>query len=515
MRMILPVMALLILSALSVWAQPTEIDTFLVAASGDTNRFWAWVPENYNPASPPAIVVWWHELGGNQYEPRDRIDLVSRCSARGWLVASHLGPNNHHWNTRKAQAQCQEMLDFLRARYPFSMDSVYMAGASMGGAAGQVWHVNHCGISDYLIAASAGGSQILDCALRQQQYLDSIQVNNSMQEAFGGLPHDNDSVAFEYHRASAIVFSDTAQSMHFNALHLPVYNTWGTGDSTWNSEWFAYGHPAQRWDTIRSAGNADFTVAFCSGLAGHGYFIMNPDSIVNWLAGFSVNRYPNDISINADESGEYYWTRVAVFNNNQAFGRYGVTRDYNHRRLDINLVRNIWTLDVEFAFPWSQFDSLSGDWINLDSAAIPAVGITFSGVPYVRDVRDANGDSPPFAYGKDTLRMILLHGSHYTVLFGHEQEEAQRTATPRDCRVVMAYPNPFNSELNLEIETPLAGRQEIRLYDVTGRVAKTILATFSPGVQRLAVSGEGLASGVYFVVVPKSGRTPLKVVLLK
>ena len=515
MRMILWMTLTLGLASLSAWAQPTEIDTFLVAAPGDTNHFWAWVPEFYNPVSPPAIVVWWHELGGNQYEARDRIDLATRCDARGWLVAGFAGPNDHHWNTRKAQDQCRAMLDYLCARYPFSMDSIYMAGASMGGAAGQVWHDNHCGIHDYMPAASAGGSQILDCALRQQQYLDSSQVNNSMVEAFGGIPSAGDSIAFEYHRTSAIVFSDTTQSMHFNALHLPVYSTWGTGDSTWNSEWFAYGHPAQRWDSIRSAGGADTTVAFCSGILGHGYQIMNPDSVLGWLGGFRANRYPDDISINADESDEYYWTRATVFNNSHTFGRYGVHKDFDHRRLDINLVRNIWTLDVEFDFPWPEFDSLSGDWINRDSVAVPAVGLTLSGVPYVRDVRDAEGNQPPFAYGFDTLRVILTHGSHYTVFFGAEDADARRLAAPRDFRITAAYPNPFNSRLNLDVATPFATRQEIRLYDVTGRLARTVTAELRPGTQRLSVSAEGLASGVYFVIAPKSQQAPLKVVLLK
>ena len=515
MKTVLSILAL-ITTALLLQAVAQVEYNYADTTATDTIQFWLRTPANYDPVNPPpALLVWWHGYGADAHE-LNSTGFPALCDQRGWIAASFRGPfDGKHYQGTRGQAQAHMMLDWAMRTAPFSMDSIYMAGSSMGAAGGQVWHNNHCGIHDYMPAAVVGGSPILDCALRQEQYVDSGHTLDAMRAAFGGFPWDSDSIAFEYFRASAVRLADTANSMHFNALHLPVYNTWGTSDSCWSCEWFAYGRPAERLDTLRRADHADTTVTFCSGINSHGYPVLVDSAVVAWLAGFRANRYPDDISINADESDEYYWTRATVFNNSHTFGRYGVHKDFDHRKLDINLVRNIWTLDVEFAFPWPEFDSLAGDWINRDSVAVPAVGLTLSGIPFVRDVRDAEGSQPPFAYGFDTLRVILLHGSHYTVFFGAEDADARRLAAPRDFRITAAYPNPFNSRLNLDVETPFATRQEIRLFDVTGRLAKTLTAELHPGRQRFSVSADGLASGVYFVVVPKSGQAPLKVVLLK
>ena len=48
-------------------------------------------------------------------------------------------------------------------------------------------HNNNCGVLSYPLAAGAGGSPILDCELRQHQYIDSGHINNAMIEDFGGL----------------------------------------------------------------------------------------------------------------------------------------------------------------------------------------------------------------------------------------------------------------------------------------------------------------------------------------
>ncbi|HEY3294611.1 MAG TPA: T9SS type A sorting domain-containing protein [bacterium] len=513
MRQILLPFALVLVTGCVLWAQPVPIDTFLVLAEGDTDRFWMQVPDQYASSAPPAILIWWHQLGGTQYEMRDYTRFDDLANQHGWIAASHFGPNDRHWDTRKAQDHCRAMLDWIMQRYPFSRDSIYMIGGSMGGAAGQVWHNNHCGISDYLIAASAGGSQILDCQLRQEQYLASGDTNRSMRTAFGGVPGDPDSAAFlyEYHRYSAVHLRDTTQSMHFNSLHLPVYNTWGSTDF----EWQAYGYPAQAWDTLRINSSADTTVCQPSGIPGHGLEVLTQDSVVRWLSGFSVNRFPRDLSINADEDDEYYWTRVTLASHEHTFGRYGATQDFAGRRLDIHLLRNIASVEIEFAFPWPDFDSLSGIWQNDDSSATPTITVTLRDVPAIRSVQGPDGEPVPFSYMYPTATIAVGHSGHYSVLFEPQRVEPRGAATPAEMRLVSAYPNPFNSQITLEIECSGAVRQAIRIYDITGRAVKTVEVALNPGVQRVMVSGEGLASGVYFVATGRNGQSPLKIVLLK
>ena len=514
MHFILILFMLMAGSTFVAHAQPAYMDTLLTLPGGGQAAFAVQIPEGYDSTQPPPIFVLWHGLSGSQNDLQ-QVEFSEQANARGWIAACHMGPNDRHWNTRVAQEHCQAMLDWIMARYPFNRDSLYMIGGSMGGAGPLTWHNNNCGISDYMIAAMVAGSPILDCMLRQEQYLDSGHVNNSMIAAFGGLPHVSDAVDFEYYRYSAVRLSDTTQSMHFNSLRLPAYVTWGTTDSTWSAEWFAYGRPAQEWDTLRQASGAAETVAFCSDSNAHGYQIMNLDSVFNWLSRFSVNRFPNDVSINADENDEYYWTRVTLANTEHEFGRYGVHRDFNDRRLDINLIRNVAILDIEFVSPWWDFDSLHGHWVNRDSIALPEVWVRFTGVPTAVLAVRRNGGDIPFTFSDDTLTVVIPPSGDYLVLFNPVSAEPPITPLPQDTRIVSAYPNPFNSQLSLAIDSKVLQQPTLNLYDVTGRVAKSMTVQLQQGTQLISVSADGLSSGIYFVSLSESRYPPVKVVLLK
>jgi hypothetical protein len=515
MHLVLLLLTLTIMLPQELPAQPLRIDDSLVVSPGDTNYFWVQVPEGYNPAQPPAILVWWHGYGSDRHELQNLPGWADSLNSRRWIGACHTGgPNTHHYNGRIAQNHCRTMLDWIMANYPFSRDSVYMAGSSMGAAAPFIWHNNHCGVLEYPLAAAAGGSPILDCELRQHQYIDSGHIINAMIEDFGGIPDTSDSVDFQYHRTSAVHFADTTQSMHFNSLHLPCYARWGTTDSTYLAEWFAYGHPCQRWDTLRQAGNAETTDVGCSGLAIHGGANLRIDSTLNWLSSFSVNRFPPWISIDADEADEYYWTRVTLQNTAYVFGRYGVERNFDERRLDINLIRNIDTLEVEFLFPWAEFDTLHGNWLNRDSAYVPEVFIMFTHLPTPVTALTRNGEPYFFNFSDSTFITWALPSGEYRLSFDLYSGE-QPPALPKDLRLISAYPNPFNSQIVLEITANTSGRHSIEVYDITGRLSRSLMVNLTPGGQHLTVSGDGLASGIYFVTLSESAQRPLKVVLLK
>ncbi|HEY3294610.1 MAG TPA: T9SS type A sorting domain-containing protein [bacterium] len=511
-KLLLGVLLLLAVLSLQAIAQ-TEYALFDTTAT-DTFEFWLRTPVNYDRTHPPAILVWWHGYGANSLELR-ATNFPALCDERGWMAASIRGPfDGKHYQGRRGQHQMDSMLTWAMDTAPFSMDSIYMAGSSMGAAAGLVWHNNHCGIHDFMPAAVVGGSPILDCELRQQQYVDSGHTLDAMRAVFGGFPWDSDSIAHEYHRASAIRISDTLESMHFNALHLPAYNTWGTSDNAWNAEWFAYGRPAQALDSLRRADHADTTKTFCSGINAHGYPVLYQDSVMMWLSGFRANRYPDNISINADEYDEYYWTKASLDTQRFTMGRYGAVKDSAHKRLDINLVRNVAALDVEFLFPWGRFDTLNGHWINRDSVAIPHATIQLTSVPAVREVR-RNGATWAFTYANDTLTVVIPGSGDYTVIFQPNAADRPTALQPLEIALSAAYPNPFNSQMVLEIQSNISARREIRLFDVTGRLAKTIMANLNPGTQRIMLSGDGLSSGIYFVSIPGTHQAPAKIVLLK
>jgi hypothetical protein len=63
---------------------------------------------------------------------------------------------------------------------------------------------------------------------------------------------------------------------------------------------------------------------------------------------------------------------------------------------------------------------------------------------------------------------------------------------------VRAYPNPFNSTVVLEIESPTAIVRDLLLFDLLGRAALSKPIALSPGTQRISLSAGGLTSGVYY-----------------
>lgn len=80
-----------------------------------------------------------------------------------------------------------------------------------------------------------------------------------------------------------------------------------------------------------------------------------------------------------------------------------------------------------------------------------------------------------------------------------------------------AYPNPFNPQTTLTFAVQRAGRVQLSVYDVTGRLVKTLAdEMLTAGKYSRRFDGSGLSSGVYFVRLNASGSmTTQKIVLMK
>ncbi|RPH92754.1 T9SS C-terminal target domain-containing protein [candidate division KSB1 bacterium] len=496
-------------------AAQTVIDTSWVLPNTDTLRFWAQIPANYSREHPPAILIYWHQLGGIQYEMRDASTFDTEALDRGWIAACHRGNQERHWNTARAQMHCRLMLDCIAERFPFCRDSIYMFGGSMGGAGGMIWHNNNCGPDDYLIAATAGGSPILDAQYRAEQYLALGDTNRSMRAAFGGLPSERDSVRFEYNRASAVHFADTTRSMHFNGLYLPIYATHGTEQG----EIDAYGIPLGWLDSLREFDNADTTWFYSAGHAGHGINLLDADSVCNWLSAFTANRYPDAVSINADENDSYYWTDVELMQNDTVFGRYVVIKDSALRRIEATYIRNVAAITVNIIFPWPEFqetDSLRCV-MNVGNSPLETSTLVLAGIPEPDTIMRVSGVNVMSTY-EDSALTIRAGADAEFILYYYEDSVsavAPPAVIPQVLRIVSAYPNPFNSEIALDVESPLAGSREILLHNITGQLVRTLTVNLKPGMQRVLLSGNGLASGTYFLTMPAASQAPIRIVLLK
>jgi flagellar hook assembly protein FlgD len=86
----------------------------------------------------------------------------------------------------------------------------------------------------------------------------------------------------------------------------------------------------------------------------------------------------------------------------------------------------------------------------------------------------------------------------------------------------VAMPNPFNPSTTIRYSVKEGGRAEIKVYDVSGRMIRTLLSGFVPEGDHEVVwngrddSGRPVASGVYFYRFRTSGFTETrKMVLLK
>ena len=84
------------------------------------------------------------------------------------------------------------------------------------------------------------------------------------------------------------------------------------------------------------------------------------------------------------------------------------------------------------------------------------------------------------------------------------------------------FPNPFNPTTTILFVAPERGRAMLRIYDVNGRLVRTLLdGTVEEGEVRVAWDGTGadgspLASGVYFYKLLVGGReASRKMILLR
>lgn len=94
--------------------------------------------------------------------------------------------------------------------------------------------------------------------------------------------------------------------------------------------------------------------------------------------------------------------------------------------------------------------------------------------------------------------------------------EAQEIPVVQDFRV-KAYPNPFNGRSQIEFVLSSTQMVSLRLYDLLGREVMTLSnAVQSPGVHRVPLIANGLASGVYFCRMRAGGvEQTTKIVLMK
>jgi len=89
--------------------------------------------------------------------------------------------------------------------------------------------------------------------------------------------------------------------------------------------------------------------------------------------------------------------------------------------------------------------------------------------------------------------------------------------SPRSFSIGQNHPNPFNPVTTLAYTVPTRSRVSIVIYDVTGRIIRTLVdEDIEPGRHKAVLHATGLPSGVYFARMVAGAFTDTrKITLLK
>ena len=313
------------------------IYTEYVIMNNDTVDVFSYqIPFNYTGIEPVPLLVTFHQWGGNENSSYST-QFDEEANIRGWLYLSPYGGAPNNYNHQRAQEYVEWAIIWLQNSFLIDPTRIYMAGGSMGGAAGAIFANNHLDPQYPMVAATASGSGILDCERRFYE----MDGNNSMIEWFGGTPEE---VPFEYHRNSAVYFADSTQSMHYNLQFTPLYLDFGASEPhRYHAEDLynlLFGYNENMWIETEPSG-------------GHGFSIMDEHHTCNWMEQFELTDNPLEINVNLDESSRAYWAETVNITQEDQFIRLRCSRNFNNSFFDLYQFTNSDSLIFHHSFTYN------------------------------------------------------------------------------------------------------------------------------------------------------------------
>ncbi len=132
-------------------------------------------------------------------------------------------------------------------------------------------------------------------------------------------------------------------------------------------------------------------------------------------------------------------------------------------------------------------------------------GKTFSPLSAKISSKGVNGNSSVnLEYGYTDVSPIQGH-NYYRLqqvdIDGHESYSGTVDVYFGTETMVTMYPNPVNTELNIQLNTPEAGRARVKIMDATGRVVRTVELSLQAGSNATKVDMQSLSDGVYMVSI--------------
>lgn len=479
-------------------AQQEYVITIETTLGDTTETFWLQVPEGYQPGIACPLLIGWHQWGGSHTEFKYQTDFDSIANARGWIAASHYGTSATHWNNHATQSHVVDMIRWIQDTLSVDSNRIFMVGSSMGGAAAMIFSNNHLDPEGPMVAAAASMSGIQDC---ERRYYEQ-GINNTMIASFGGTPEE---VPYEYHRNSAIYFADSSESMHFNALHLPLYLTFGNAwtDSIWRC------HAEDLYDVMVEF--ADTVVIYESALPGHGWGGCEEDPICDFFENFTLNRYPAIISVNADEEGQYYWANVTMRNPVESFARFEGSIDGVYPEFEFTMIRNVASASLDLPSVGFNFntDAFFCQWDILDSEPSQLI---IEGVPSMPlEIRKDGGIYASWSYDP-ALETLTLNGEgsgYYAIVLDYWSVPPVQLSPYRG-PVLYGRMGPGGI---LAYNWTIPGRLSWELFDALGRrVRSADLGWQMQGTGKIIPPGS-LSSGMYFIKLMVEGHKTEQIIM--
>ncbi len=99
-----------------------------------------------------------------------------------------------------------------------------------------------------------------------------------------------------------------------------------------------------------------------------------------------------------------------------------------------------------------------------------------------------------------------------TIPLATEDEYDNTVSTPREFRLLDAYPNPFNPQVNIAFEMPQEGNVKLSIYDISGQLVSTLINNNTYGIGKHRIqwnamtdNGTQVPTGIYLVRLELDG----------
>lgn len=317
-------------------------------------------PTSLDPEGPPIpLVMGYHGFGASANSVHVQSTLDEECEARGWMFVTPTGYDDKLFASPISQQHVDVVFEWLLDEYPvIDEDRLYMVGFSMGGGYVTSYAAQRRDPDELMIAAVGTVSAALDWTLLYATSGQTVKNLMELPQNFGGSPTQN---AFGYQWASGLHYVPMSHPplpgelfelycMARNNLHMPVYQTYDTGDVL----------------PLILPENVDFTglmnssgpmveLSVVSGTvdgegapAPHSWNVLDEQALFDFFELHSVERTPQDFRAMLGENGRVSWLDVTR-RSPVKFAHFIAEADELTREISLTDVYGVATFDIDAA----------------------------------------------------------------------------------------------------------------------------------------------------------------------